>query len=206
MSGRLQAAIRRAQRLTRLGDYTAAAVAGAMLRVIEAQRVDPIAVRAGARAAAEREAVQAAARSRQAEADRREQARRSEDLLAALGAAAATLAAGHAPAYEEVADTLTDGALAIARAAVGRELLSVGDDLERRVRAAVRTLAGDGHLVVHLHPDDAAILAGAALPPGAELVPDASVPRGTVSVRGEVQRLHHDVAAAVAAAQEVLRS
>ncbi len=160
---------------------------------------------AGRRAAAEREAVETAARAEQAEADRREQARRADQVLASLAAAAATLAGTHAPGYEELADVLTDGALAIARAAVARELLSVDDDLERRVRAAVRELAGDGHLVLHLHPDDAALLAGAAVPAGAELVPDPAVTRGTVSVRGEVRRLHHDVAAAVAAAQEVLR-
>jgi flagellar assembly protein FliH len=161
---------------------------------------------AGRRAAAEREAADAAARAQALEAERLQQRRRAEELLLALADAARSAASVAAPEYEEVADVLTDGALAIARAALARELASVDDDLKRRVRTAVRALTGDGRVVVQLNPADLAAIEGARLPAGAQLVPDETLPLGAVAVRGEVQRLRLDVPAAVAAAQEVLRS
>jgi flagellar assembly protein FliH len=161
---------------------------------------------AGLRAAAEREEQEAAARAQTAEAERRERLARTASLLQSLAGSARDLAAAAAPTWEELADVLADGALAIAGAALARELTSVDDDLVLRVRTALRTLAGDGRLVVHLHPDDAALLARTPLPDGAELVPDDAVRPGTVAVRGDVQRLRLDVTAAVAAAEEVLRS
>jgi flagellar assembly protein FliH len=161
---------------------------------------------AGRRAGAEREAVDAAARAKAAEIERLQERRRAEELLAALADAAHSAASVTAPEYEELADVLADGALAIARAALARELTTVDDDLKRRVRTAVRALAGDGRVVVRLNPDDLAAIQGARLPAGAEFVPDASLPAGAVAVRGEAQRLRLDVPAAVAAAEEVLRS
>jgi flagellar assembly protein FliH len=161
---------------------------------------------AGLRAAAEREEAESAARARAAEAERRERLARAESLLDALARAAQDVAQEAAPTWAELGDVLADGALALARAALTRELSTVGDDMALRVRGALRTLAGDGRLVVHLHPDDAATLAGGRLPEGAELVPDAAVARGTVAVRSDAQRLRLDVPAAVRAAEEVLRS
>ena len=161
---------------------------------------------AGLRDAAEREQAASSARAQAAEAERRARLARAESLLHSLAGAARETAAAAAPAWEELADVLADGALAIARAALARELTSVDDDLVLRVRAALRSLAGDGRLVVHLNPDDAAVLASTPLPEGAELVPDPAVPPGAAAVRGDVQRLRLDVPAAVAAAEEVLRS
>ena len=161
---------------------------------------------AGLRAAAEHEESASAARARAAEAERREALARAQALLEALARATHEVAEATLPTWEELADVLTDGALAIARAALTRELATVDDDVVLRVRAALRALAGDGRLVVHLHPDDAAALAGTALPEGAELVPDPGVRPGAVAVRGHVQRLLLDVPAAVEAAEEVLRS
>jgi flagellar assembly protein FliH len=161
---------------------------------------------AGRRAAAEREALDAVTRAKAAEAERLQERRRAEELLAALAHATRSAASLATPEYEELADVLADGALAIAQAALARELTSVDDDLKRRVRAAIRALAGDGRLVVRLNPADLAAIQGARLPADAELVPDASLPAGAVTVRGELQRLRLDVPAAVAAAEEVLRS
>ena len=161
---------------------------------------------AGHRAAAEREALDAAERAEAARRERLDRGRQAEVLLASLAEAVRSVATAAAPAYEELADVLTDGALAIARAAVARELASVDDDLAQRVRAAVRTLAGDGRLVVHLNPADVAMIEAQRLPAEAELVPDAGLAPGTVAVRGQLQRLRVDVPAAVAAAEEVLRS
>ncbi|HVN14051.1 MAG TPA: FliH/SctL family protein [Kineosporiaceae bacterium] len=161
---------------------------------------------AGLHAAAERERVDAAARAQAADVERRERLGRAESLLAALAEARRQVAAAAAPTWEQLADVLADGALAIARAALARELSSVDDDVERRVRAALEALADDGRLAVHLHPDDVAALAGARLPEGTQLVPDVGVRPGTVDVRGDVRRLRIDIPAAVAAAEEVLRS
>lgn len=161
---------------------------------------------AGRRAAAEREAVEAAERAEAARLEHLEQRRRAETLLAALADAVRSAGSVTAPEYEQLADVLTEGALAIAGAAVARELASVDDDLLRRVRTAVRALAGDGRLVLRLHPRDAAAIEGARLPADAEIVPDGGLAPGTVAVRGELQRLRLDVPAAVAAAAEVLRS
>ena len=69
-----------------------------------------------------------------------------------------------------------------------------------------QVLADDGRLVVHLHPDDVGRPVGGRLPGGTQLVPDAAVRPGTVDVQGDVRRLRLDVPAAVAAAEEVLRS
>lgn len=124
-------------------------------------------------------------------------------LLEALAEAAARRP--EEPKWADLADTLADGALTIARAALARELSSVDDDVTARVRSALHALAGDGALVLHLAPADAALLTEHA-PDGTVLVADPSVAPGTVVVRGETQRLRLDVPAAVAAAEEVLRS
>jgi flagellar assembly protein FliH len=161
---------------------------------------------AGLREAAEREQAASAARAQVAEAERAELLSRAQSLLDALAAAVQQAGQVSAPTWGELADVLADGALAIARGALARELTSIDDDIVLRVRAALRTLAGDGRLVVHLHPDDAGALAGTSLPEDTELVPDPAVRPGTVAVRGDVQRLRLDIAAAVGAAEEVLRS
>jgi flagellar assembly protein FliH len=161
---------------------------------------------AGLHAAAGREEAASAARAQAAEAERRNRVALAEALLEALARAAREVATAGVPTWEELADVIADGALAIARAALDRELATVDDDVVLRVRGALRTLAGDGRLVVHLHPDDVATLIGTRLPDGAELTPDPAVRPGTVAVRGNAQRLHLDLAAAVEAAEEVLRS
>jgi flagellar assembly protein FliH len=161
---------------------------------------------AGRQAAAEREAAEVVERARAAEADRRALAARAESLLGALARTASSVAQAAEPTWAELADVLADGALSLARAALARELASVDADLELRVRAALRLVGGDGRVVVLLAPGDAAALAGVRMPEGTELVPDASVAPGTVAVRTDARRLLLDVPAAVAAAEEVLRS
>src|SRR3954452_14558149 len=80
---------------------------------------------AGRQAAAQREAAEAAARVEAAHAEQLEQRRHVEKLVTALRGAVRSAGSVAAPGYEELADVLTDGALAIARAAVARELSSV---------------------------------------------------------------------------------
>jgi flagellar assembly protein FliH len=196
-------------RAARWGD---AGLDAALAEAAEAARAEGLAQgyaagwAAGRQAAAEREAEEAVERARLAEADQRALATRAESLLAVLADAATAAARATEPTWAELADVLADGALALARAALARELASVDADLKRRVRAALRLMDGDGRAVVLLAPDDADALAGARLPEGIELVADASVAPGTVAVRSDARRLLLDVPAAIAAAEEVLRS
>jgi flagellar assembly protein FliH len=161
---------------------------------------------AGREAAAEREAAEAAERARTAEAERQALAGRAEALIAALADAARSSARAAEPTWDELADVLADGALALARAALARELSAVDADVELRVRAALRQLAGDGRVVVLVAPSDAATLAGVRLPEGTSLEADPSLAAGTVAVRTDARRLLLDLPTAVAAAEEVLRS
>jgi len=156
----------------------------------------------GAQAAA---AAQQAGRE-QAEAERRAAAARAETLLAALAEAARRHQQAGLPAWHEVADALADGALALARAALGRELRAIDEPVADAVRTALRRLAAPGEVSVHLNPEDAALLATADLPPTVRLVADASVPAGAVRAQTPTQRLLLHLPAALAAAEEVLRS
>jgi hypothetical protein len=71
---------------------------------------------------------------------------------------------------------------------------------------ALRTLSGQEVVAIRLHPDDAAMLDRDVLPDGVRLVPDADVPRGRGSRPDPDQRLLMHLPAALAAAEEVLRS
>jgi len=142
----------------------------------------------------------------QAEAGRRAAAARAETLLAALADAGRRQQQAGLPAWHEVADALADGALALARAALGRELRAIDEPVAEAVRTALRQLAAPDEVCVHLNPDDAALLATATLPPTVRLVADASVPAGAVRAQTPTQRLLLHLPAALAAAEEVLRS
>jgi flagellar biosynthesis/type III secretory pathway protein FliH len=161
---------------------------------------------AGHRAGAERGAVDAVELARAAHQQQLAQAARAEALLDAVAVSARATAAATAPTWDDLAAVLADGALALARAALGRELASVDDDLVLRVHAALRLVAGDGRVVLRLAPGDLPLFEGVTLPEGTVLLADAGVAPGTVAVRTDTQRLLLDVPAAVAAAEEVLRA
>jgi flagellar assembly protein FliH len=161
---------------------------------------------AGHRAGAERGAAEAVELARAADARQRAHAARASALLDTLAAAARSTAAATVPTWDELAAVLADGALDLARAVLARELASVDDDLVRRVHAALRLVAGDGRVVLHVAPGDLPLLEGVALPEGTELAGDPGVAPGSVAVRTDAQRLLLDVPAAVAAAAEVLRA
>jgi flagellar assembly protein FliH len=161
-----------------------------------------------------RQAAAATAAEAAAEAGRRDEQRRSAETQRAAGVLAAlaeaTRRAGEAvvPEWAEVADTLAAGALQLASAALGRELASVDGALAESVRVAVGLLAEPGRAVVHVHPDDAYLLSGGSgsAPDGVRVVADPSVAPGSVVVLSPAQRVKVDLPAALAAAEEVLRS
>jgi flagellar biosynthesis/type III secretory pathway protein FliH len=124
----------------------------------------------------------------------------------ALGSKAAAEQQATLPAWHEVADALADGALAIAAAALDRELRTVDAPVVEALKVALRALAGQEVVAIRLHPDDAAMLDPDVLPDGVRLVPDADVARGGVLAQTPAQRLLMHLPAALAAAEEVLRS
>jgi flagellar assembly protein FliH len=138
-----------------------------------------------------------------------EQGERVQALLRTLGEAARQATVSAVPAWTELADAVADGALAITRAALGRELAAVDAEVADAVRMAVRTLAGSSEMTVHVHPRDLNLLrelAGEELPSHVRLAADPTVAPGAVVAATPVQRLLRDLPAAVARAEEVLRS
>jgi flagellar biosynthesis/type III secretory pathway protein FliH len=127
------------------------------------------------------------------------------ELLGALGKATTEASAALAPQWGEVADTLAEGALQLAAAALGRELRSVDDTVTQSVRSALRRLSEPSDAVVRLNPIDAELLNDLALP-GVRVLADSRVTVGSLIAETPGQRLRHDLPAALAAAEEVLRS
>jgi flagellar assembly protein FliH len=126
-------------------------------------------------------------------------------LLTTLAKAARAAQVNTGMEWLEVADVLADGAMRLATAALGRELHSIDDPIIQAVKGALHQLNDPGEAVVHLNPADAAQLAdGEAL--AVRVIPDPDVPLGSVVVLTPAQRLRHNLPAALAAAEEVLRS
>ena len=159
----------------------------------------------GRQAAGEREAARLAELDRQAAADRAESVEQLRTLLVGLADALRSGREQTLPEWTEVADALADGALQLAGAALGRELRSVDTVVADSVRTALRILAEPSDAVVHLHPDDAALVAGTELP-GVKVIADPRVAPGSLVTLTPAQRLRLDLPAALAAAEEVLRA
>lgn len=139
---------------------------------------------AGARAAAEAAERQQRALAQQAEEDRARHEAAVAEGLAALARAAQTAAARTAPVVEAATREVLDAVVAVAAAVVGHEL---SDDATsaRSVLARVAALPADlGVQTVRVSREDHAAItavvegAGAALPPGVELVVDPALGRG----------------------------
>jgi len=134
-------------------------------------------------------------------------------LLTALQQAVQQQSEELVPAWDELADTLVDGALAIARGAVGRELTTVDAEVLQALRIAVRSLSGSEDLQVRMNPEDLQILAQATgedslesvCPAGVRLTSDPHVPRGGVQARATTRRVRVLLSEAIARAEEVLR-
>ena len=100
-----------------------------------------------------------------------------------LGEASEQLAARAQEAADSVAKTAVVLAVEIARHLVRAEVDAGRHDIERIVR---ETLAAGGvgraECVVHIHPDDAAALAGVTFRSGTRIEPDVGIGRGEVQV------------------------
>jgi flagellar assembly protein FliH len=130
---------------------------------------------------------------------------RVRELLAELAAAARTARVTTVPEWTEVADVLAEGSIRLAASVLGRELESVDDAVAQSVRMALRRLAEPGEAVVHLNPTDAALVQDDETL-GVRVIADPNIPTGSVLVLTPSQRLRHDLPAALAAAEEVLKS
>lgn len=101
----------------------------------------------------------------------------------ALAAAVERLDVHRAEASLELAQTAVELALEIARHLVAVEVECGRHDIERIVREALAASgAGRGECVVHLHPADAAALAGTTFRAGTRVEADHGVARGEVQV------------------------
>ncbi len=158
----------------------------------------------GRQAAAAEAKLQAAAGAEQIEQDRQAATVQIRQLLNSLAEAAISTSQRSESEWSEVADVLGEGALHLAQAILARELHSVSDALMLNVRAALQQLADPGQAVVHLHPQDTALIKD--VPEGVRIVPDPAVPVGSVVALTPAQRLRMDLPEALAHAQEVLRS
>lgn len=161
----------------------------------------------GRRAAAEQAKVDEAERAAATARELQEFRGRTATLVQTLGEAARQAALAAVPSWTEVADAVADGALAITRAALGRELTAVDAEVADAVRTALRTLAVD-EVTLHVHPGEVALvrdLVGDDLPDQVRITADPAVPPGGVLAQTPVQRLRRDLPAAVARAEEVLR-
>jgi len=125
-------------------------------------------------------------------------------LLNGLREATTAVSQRSAQEWAEIADVLCEGALQLAQSMLSRELQSVDDAMLLNVRAALQQLADPSQAVVHLHPQDAALIKDSI--DGVRVVPDPAVPVGGVVALTAAQRLRLDLPAALGAAQEVLRS
>jgi flagellar assembly protein FliH len=159
----------------------------------------------GRQAAAEAERVEADRRRAEDAACAQADAVRLEAVLRALDGAAAQVRAASAPAWADLADTLVDGVLELARTVLGRELATVDALLAEQLRIALRTLGEAPGLTVRLNPTDLALVTAVPMPDGVALVADPSVPAGSVQAQTPTQRLLVDLPAALERAMEVLR-
>ncbi|MDQ1293682.1 MAG: flagellar assembly protein FliH [Actinomycetota bacterium] len=172
----------------------------------------------GLRQGRERAAQEAAAQTLRRDQDRFEQGQQLalhvNHLLTALQEAVQQQSEELVPAWDELADALLDGALTIARSALGRELTSLDAQALQALRVAVRSLSGSNDLQVRLNPEDLRILSHATgddsleavCPVGVHLAPDPQVPRGGVQAQATTKRVKILLSEALARAEEVLRS
>lgn len=161
----------------------------------------------GRRAAAEREAADLAARNEREEANRIQLLSRAQPLLAALAQAARTLTEQVTPAWDELVDTVLDGAMRLAAAGLARELDAVDAEVLEATRAALRILPSGEPVTLHVNPADIDLLVGAGTEPtdGLRIVPDPAVAVGTVLARTPLHTLPFDTRAGLRAAEEVLK-
>lgn len=159
----------------------------------------------GRQAAATQAQSEVVAAAKQLEVERASIRQRATQLLTSLGEAARAARVTVAPEWTEVSDTLADGAMRLAAAALGRELRSIDDAVAQAVRGALQLLAEPGQAVVHLNPVDAALVVDDETI-GVRVISDPRVPVGRVLALTPAQRLRHDLPDALNAAEAVLRS
>jgi flagellar assembly protein FliH len=158
----------------------------------------------GRQAAGRQAAIESQAVVSQIEAQRLAVSHQLQQLLIGLAEATAAARQAVAPDWIEVADVLAAGALHLAASALGRELKSVDNQVGEAVASALRQLAEPGEAVIHLNPVEAALVDPATM--GVRVIADPDIAPGAVIVLTPAQRLRHDLPAALAAAEEVLRA
>lgn len=158
----------------------------------------------GRQAASGRAALEAQVTQEQIAIEREDAGDRVTALLTALSESIRAARTQAMPEWAEIADVLATGALRLAAAALGRELQSVDGTIAQSVAQALRQIADPGDAVIHLNPAEVGLVDQEAA--GVRVVADPNVDLGQVLVLTPAQRLCHDLPAALAAAEEVLKS
>lgn len=159
----------------------------------------------GRQAAGEQARTESESIAREVAGERAVAGKKMAQLLSTLADAARTARRSVEPDWAEVADTLAEGAIRLAAAALGRELSSVDDAVAQSVKGALAQLADPGEAVVHLNPADAELVLDED-ELAVRVISDPRVPVGSVIVLTPAQRLRHDLPAALAKAEEVLKA
>lgn len=166
-----------------------------------APRPIPVTYSAEQMAAARSEAHREGAAQGRAEAEAEVAAERQDLARAAQALAAAMAALTHpAPArLQELTDALNRAVLTLAAARAGQAIDSMPDPFARRVAALIERLGqGLQEVVVHLHPDDLAVVAPLlsgpvapelALLAACRLLPDPALARGDAELHAPGLRL-----------------
>jgi flagellar assembly protein FliH len=136
--------------------------------------------------------------------------RRHESAMVALAAAAGTLERRTVPVLDEFADSILAAAMALAEAALGRELALAGDGGAAALRRALDMAPRQRPVTVRLHPDDLATLAVAGSTTEIDgrtvtLVPDASVGRGGALAESDATEVDARLATALDRARKALQ-
>lgn len=159
--------------------------------------------RADAAAELERLRIELATQHRTLEAERTMAVKRA---VAALHQAAAQCEQARAVDVDRLLELALDAAAELAEALVGHDLAARANPTLDAVRRALATLPADGPVTVRLHPDDVAVIDGAAIegPRSLQLIPDPNVRPGGCLAQSGATLVEVDVRAALARVREVL--
>lgn len=139
-----------------------------------------------------------------AAAEAAEARRRFDRALCAVAVAARSLDERTAAEFSGLSRELAEVALSLAEAILARELATAASPGADALARALALAPSGATVVARLHPDDAAVLDGAAVPAGVSVVPDAAVePGGCLLDVGE-SRLDAQLGPALARARAAL--
>ena len=136
-------------------------------------------------------------------------AQQAATALQALADAADASRSRELPVWDELGEAIMDGALALARAVLARELSTVDAEVVEAIGVALRTLGEPDEVVAEVSPDDYVLLGqlpAGTLSAGVRVRKAADVPPGAARVSEGSRQALVSLSDAVERAAQVLRS